>query len=808
MAAVNSLGAGSGLLTSDLLDKIVSSERAATDLRLNAKRAEVNAKISAVGAVRGALDSLSSAVRALNDPATFGATSASVSDPTVVSASSSTIAVAGTHSIEVSALAQSHVLRSEHFATLSSVVGTGTLTLRFGTTSYAVDGEYASFLPNADLAGATITIDSSNSTLGGVRDAINGANLGVKARVVDDGGGYRLVLSATGTGAAHSIEIVAAEGGVPGLARLAYNGTAHATGTNLTQTVAGGDAAAIVDGIAITRSTNAIAGVIDGVTLNLIKRTAGSPVTLAISANTQIAVDKVQAFVSSYNKAKGLADQLTAYNTKTSTGGLLLGDATLRGVTNQLRAALNYVVTQLPSTSARSLIGVGVRTDQGAGYQLGFDSNLLVSALTTDPQGVAGLFAAAGSVADPLLQLVTRGAKSQGGVYDVRVARLGTQATLAGASVPALAGASTIDATNDTLQVDVDGVTSGVITLARGTYATGAALAVELQSKINGDNLLHAGAASVAVSFDAGANQLRLGSVRYGSGSRIGILQVGTATTATLGLGPVDARFNRGVNVAGAINGVVATGSGQTLTVAAGALGATAGQLPGDQIAAGPITLDNTNSTFKVRIDGVESGVVQLAAQTYATGADLAIELQTKINADVLLNGAGQRVTVDFNGGGRFFNVFSNSVGRASSVAVTQIGSAASSALGLSVRDGLAGHDATQGDDPAAEIQVKVLGGGFGTRGAVTIVRGVSARLLSVLGQALDFNGSFDNQLATLNGRIAAIETEAAKVTVRINTLQTRLQRQFTAADTLISKLNNTSSFLQQQLNPNSKSNF
>ena len=209
-----------------------------------------------------------------------------------------------------------------------------------------------------------------------------------------------------------------------------------------------------------------------------------------------------------------------------------------------------------------------------------------------------------------------------------------------------------------------------------------------------------------------------------------------------------------------------------------------------------------------MRIDGVESGVVQLAAQTYATGADLAIELQNKINADVLLSGAGQRVTVDFNGGGRFFNVFSNSVGRASSVAVTQIGSAASSALGLSVRDGLAGHDATQGDDPAAEIQVKVLGGGFGTRGAVTIVRGVSARLLSVLSQALDFNGSFDNQLATLNGRIAAIETEAAKVTVRINTLQTRLQRQFTAADTLISKLNNTSSFLQQQLNPNSKSNF
>ncbi len=52
MASIQSLGIGSGLLTSDLIDKIVSSERNATDARMTAKKAEIDAKVSAFGAVK------------------------------------------------------------------------------------------------------------------------------------------------------------------------------------------------------------------------------------------------------------------------------------------------------------------------------------------------------------------------------------------------------------------------------------------------------------------------------------------------------------------------------------------------------------------------------------------------------------------------------------------------------------------------------------------------------------------------------------------------------------------------------------
>ena len=119
------------------------------------------------------------------------------------------------------------------------------------------------------------------------RDAINAANLGVKARIIDDGGGFRLVLTSASTGADHGIEIVAAEGAAAGLAKFAFNANAHASGSNLSQSVAAGDADLRVDGVDVIRSSNSIAGVIDGVTLNLTKAAPGLSVAVAIAANVK-----------------------------------------------------------------------------------------------------------------------------------------------------------------------------------------------------------------------------------------------------------------------------------------------------------------------------------------------------------------------------------------------------------------------------------------------------------------------------------------------------------------------------------------
>ena len=67
MASIQSLGVGSGLLTSDLVEDIIAAEREATDLRLDAKRAEFEAKISAFGSLQSQLATLDSASAQLSN---------------------------------------------------------------------------------------------------------------------------------------------------------------------------------------------------------------------------------------------------------------------------------------------------------------------------------------------------------------------------------------------------------------------------------------------------------------------------------------------------------------------------------------------------------------------------------------------------------------------------------------------------------------------------------------------------------------------------------------------------------------------
>ena len=61
MASIQSLGIGSGLLTSELVEDIIAAEREATDLRLDARRTEFEARISAFGSVQSTLETLRSA---------------------------------------------------------------------------------------------------------------------------------------------------------------------------------------------------------------------------------------------------------------------------------------------------------------------------------------------------------------------------------------------------------------------------------------------------------------------------------------------------------------------------------------------------------------------------------------------------------------------------------------------------------------------------------------------------------------------------------------------------------------------------
>lgn len=553
---LSSPGIGSGLDVNGIVSQLMAAERQPLTALIK-QEAVYTQKLSAFGQVRGALASFQGALQDLGSGSKFQALSATASDATVLSASASGTATPGSYQIEVSQLAQQQKLASSGYATTDAVVGSGTLTIQFGT----YDSGLNSFTANADKATKSIAIDPANNTLAGIRDAINAANAGVTATIVNDGStaGNRLVLTSADSGAANSLKISVTDddgNGLDGsgLSALAYNPTAAAgSGKNLGQVAAAQDALLKIDGIAVKQSTNTVKNAIDGVTLNLVQTNVGKALTLTVSRDIKTVTDAVQAFVNAYNNANGTLKKLTAFNGPGAQNGILLGDSTARTIQTQMRGLLNTSVDSGGALTTLSQIGVSFGSDG----TLSLDSAKLNTAINTNFDGIAALFAKAGKTTDSLVSYSASTSKTQPGSYAVSVSQLATRGTTQGSQAASLTVTAGV---NDQLNLTVDGQIVSV-TLAAATYASADALAAEIQSKVNG-----ATGASGSVLLSQTGGVLRITSARYGSASQAAVTG-GNGLASLLGAAPV---ITGGTDVAGIINGVAATGSGKTLTGAAG----------------------------------------------------------------------------------------------------------------------------------------------------------------------------------------------------------------------------------------------
>lgn len=552
---LSSPGIGSGLDVNGIVNQLMVAERQPLNT-LNRQEQVYNQKLSAFGQVRSALANFQSALKDLSSGSKFQALSATSSDTKVLSASAAGKAVPASYQIGVTQLAQQHKVASTGFATTDAVVGSGTLNIQFGT----YDSGLNTFTANADKAAKSISIAPANNTLAGIRDAINAANAGVTATVVNDGtaAGNRLVLTSSDSGAANSLKIsVTDDDGTAldstGLSALAYDPTAAVgSGKNLEQKAAALDALLDIDGIAVKQSTNTVKDAIDGVTLNLAQTNVGQKVTLVVGRDNKAVTDAVQAFVSSYNGTSGTLKNLTAYKGPGAQNGILLGDSTARDIQVQMRNMLNTAIDSGGALTTLSQIGVSFGSDG----TLSLDSAKLTTAINTNFDGIAALFAKGAKATDSLVSFGSSTAKTQPGTYAVNVTQLATR----GASVGSVTASLTVQAgINDQLDLTVDGKAVSV-TLAAATYASADALAAEIQSKVNGAT---GASGSVLVSQSGGV--LTATSARYGSSSQ-------AAVTAGNGMASLfgTPATSGGVDVAGSVNGATASGSGQSLTGATG----------------------------------------------------------------------------------------------------------------------------------------------------------------------------------------------------------------------------------------------
>ena len=399
MASITSSGIGSGLDVQGLVQQLVAAEGQPTQIRIARKEAEFQSTLSALGSVRSAVTAFNDQVKKMQELDTLLQRSGTVGDDSVLGISVDSAALPGTYSVEVAQLAQVERLQSGAFTDVSTPVGSGDLQISVGGQSF------------------TVTIDGSASTLSDIQDAINNAvdNKGVTATVVTADTGAYLFLTGEKTGSAQGITVTQS-GGDGGLSVLEYDPLNALN--SLTQTQEPQDAIVNINGFAVTSSGNSISGAIEGVTLDLLATNVDAAIDVTISNDKDAVKAQLDAFVNSYNELIDVFDEQTAYNTETESAAPLLGDATVRGLRDQLRREFFNEVSDIDATF-NSLLDIGVTT--GIDGKLDVDDSTIDTLLDTEFSKFGQLFANSDGYAVRFNNLIESYIDSTDGVLTERV---------------------------------------------------------------------------------------------------------------------------------------------------------------------------------------------------------------------------------------------------------------------------------------------------------------------------------------------------------------------------------------------------
>jgi len=557
---VNQLGGGSGIDTRSLVEELVKLERAPTENRLNRREERLEAQISDLGQLRSTIDELQAAVEPLANKDVFNAKSVAVPETNLLAINQiQPDAIAGDFRVRVDQVAQSQSLSSAGFDSLDAPVGQGSLTLRLGS----FDDALANFTPDPDAEGATIEIDESNNSLTGLRDAINNAGIGVQASIVGEEGNFQLLVTGP-PGATSDVEITATEDAAqPGLNDFNFNETTQ----NLTQLQEGLDAIVQVNGLQVTRSSNNLTDVIQGVDIDLFNADPSEIINISISDDKSVAEQSIRDFVEAFNNFVEQAQELTSFNREDGTEGSLRNDPTVRNLLSSVRGALSGAVPGIEG-DFNVLASVGIRTNRDGTLQIVEDGNTgLRNAIDNNFEQLRELFVPTTDSSSARIEPTGFSSRTQPGSYQVEITQQAAKGVFN--ANPVTVGFP-LDTTGQdfSFQIEVDGNTSATIAIPEGrVFNSGAELADELQSLINLDTNIRDGNAKVNVSFDTDTNSLSFESNRFGAASQVNFT---SASADMADLGVTAGTGTPGVDVAGTVDGEEGFGLGNVLLPALG----------------------------------------------------------------------------------------------------------------------------------------------------------------------------------------------------------------------------------------------
>ncbi|MCK1793965.1 flagellar filament capping protein FliD [Pseudomonas violetae] len=364
MASSTITGVGSGYDTQGIVKALVGAEKAPKQTQITNQQKDTTIQLSAVGTVKGALDTYRTALAKLNNLSAFNGLAASTSEEKNVKVTLGDGASSGKYVVVVQDLATSSKITSKVFAG--------------GATGAANPGSEAQTLTITQSGKSYDVSIPGGASLSQVRESINTqlSAQGISANVLSDANGARLVIGSTTSGVGTDITL-------SGDSDLAQGYDAGVAAKNAKYTI---------DGVAMESTSNKVTSAISGVSLELVASDKDKPITISVDSNAATLKTSVQSFVSAYNAL------MTSINTQTkvtatgdsatTTAGALTGDASMRQLVASLRSEL---VNSSGSSAMSGLSQMGITTDQKTGL-LSLDDKSWDKAVVKGSADIAKLF--------------------------------------------------------------------------------------------------------------------------------------------------------------------------------------------------------------------------------------------------------------------------------------------------------------------------------------------------------------------------------------------------------------------------------
>ena len=329
--AISSVGAGSGILTQDVIDQLREADESQFVRPVELALAHEGDRKTALATIDANMTNLIDSINALNDPTLFTQRSTEVTG-TAVEVSAAINSDTQDFSLEVTKLATKQIEQSGSFVSNTETIanGVGVMNLNIEGTDYTIDYD------------ATTTLDDLKNMINDV------AGEKVDATVVQVAtGDFRLFVSSTDTGTTQNITMTDKAGSGEQLkdARLTTGITAIQTGE---------DAEFTFNGQAITRTSNKIDDLVTGLSVTL-KEVGTSNVS--IKQDSEQILEKIADFVSKYNESLTEIANMTKSSLDSAERGIFSADSTIKSMETMLTGMIS-------STGSGSMFNFGFDTDK------------------------------------------------------------------------------------------------------------------------------------------------------------------------------------------------------------------------------------------------------------------------------------------------------------------------------------------------------------------------------------------------------------------------------------------------------------